>query len=463
MSAAAGTRSVTVPAAAFSEFLAASGLGTRLTLALQRYRPEGRTLEQQWDLNLEIELLADTVLPDRLQLQLLELLDPLEGVMAVRVRGSVCGAELLPAETRAATLAAIRGAWARALWWRYSAEFSDGPQSPWAWLQSALPAVESVEAVEVVEQGALSVEERETLGSIREPLPGGGCVAVDTDSFEVVLRRAEHYLTDGGNRGRRAIREEIEAAAADAAVVRYLCCRLYNRHTAPADPFALRELLTEPPETTVTPVTPVTPAERVFLVPMEAADAEPLTEQLLRLGRRSIELEQQLIDMAAGLSDEENDQHSNDRIGKSQHQPDNGRADEAADGGSDERGGGTDWSAAAEPAVSAQQLIGTPGAPGRVRGVVSRSSALSAPASGGGRAVIVCDRLTARLLQQKGGAVAVIERLGGAVGLGALLARREGLACVSGVADLSLLREGSNVCVDGDLGLVTIERAPDAH
>lgn len=106
--------------------------------------------------------------------------------------------------------------------------------------------------------------------------------------------------------------------------------------------------------------------------------------------------------------------------------------------------------------VGAHQLVGSPAAPGRAVGAVVRFP------SGGDRAmVLVCDRLDEELLREVA-PVAVVERLGGSVGIGAQIAADAGIPCVSGVADAVLLTQGSVVRVDGSLGLVTVDEVEDA-
>lgn len=55
--------------------------------------------------------------------------------------------------------------------------------------------------------------------------------------------------------------------------------------------------------------------------------------------------------------------------------------------------------------------------------------------------------------------VAVLERGGSRLGLGALLARDAGIPCISGIGDLRMLPDGLPVMVDGHLGLATINRS----
>ena len=55
-------------------------------------------------------------------------------------------------------------------------------------------------------------------------------------------------------------------------------------------------------------------------------------------------------------------------------------------------------------------------------------------------------------------ASAIVERRGGMLIHGAIIAREYGLACVTGVPDATdLIRTGDEVTVDGYLGIVTLQ------
>jgi pyruvate,water dikinase len=55
-------------------------------------------------------------------------------------------------------------------------------------------------------------------------------------------------------------------------------------------------------------------------------------------------------------------------------------------------------------------------------------------------------------------AVGVVERRGGMLIHGAIIAREYGLPCVTGVPDaVSLIRTGDSITVDGYLGIVTLD------
>ena len=56
-------------------------------------------------------------------------------------------------------------------------------------------------------------------------------------------------------------------------------------------------------------------------------------------------------------------------------------------------------------------------------------------------------------------AVAIIERRGGMLIHGAIIAREYGIPCVTGIADATrIIQTGDIVTVDGHLGIVTIDR-----
>ncbi len=97
-----------------------------------------------------------------------------------------------------------------------------------------------------------------------------------------------------------------------------------------------------------------------------------------------------------------------------------------------------------------QQLIGSPSSPGRAAGTLRHG-----PAPYPDGTVLACQRFSRDLAA--GRPVAVLERGGGRIGTGALLARAASLPCASGIVDLALLPAGTAVMVDGGLGLVTVQ------
>ncbi len=391
-----------VPAALFHEYITETGLTVRLTLLRERLRPQQMTREQLWDLNLEIEhLFSTTPFPEALQLQLLQLLDSLgtELVVSVARAGALpeSGAaevEFMPAATRADALAAIRGAWARSLLW-------DATDAVAAGLEAGLQPLKRLQPeVTVIEAGDLSSEQRPRLGRRWERLPDGRYVELACEPLRELMQRVEKSGT-------------ADRAAADAAFVRYACGVIHNRLFAAPHPFAFFDRLARP-----------------------AGSASDGRQELRALAERTIELEDQLVSVAdatCGLQA--------------------GTAVESAGGAAVDR-----------DMLEPQQLVGSPAAAGCAAGRVWLPGAADVSgtsgaedAAGVGR-VLVCERLSSRLLQQAGGVAAVVESTGGRVGLGALLALRAAIPCVSGVSDAALLPQGIYVRVDGYLGLVSVGR-----
>jgi pyruvate,water dikinase len=59
---------------------------------------------------------------------------------------------------------------------------------------------------------------------------------------------------------------------------------------------------------------------------------------------------------------------------------------------------------------------------------------------------------------------AIVERRGGMLIHGAIIAREYGIPCVTGIADATqLIQTGDSVTVDGFLGLVIIERRKQSN
>jgi pyruvate,water dikinase len=71
--------------------------------------------------------------------------------------------------------------------------------------------------------------------------------------------------------------------------------------------------------------------------------------------------------------------------------------------------------------------------------------------------VLVCDAIQPMMTHLVPLAAAVVERRGGMLIHGAIIARELGIPCVNGVAHVvDLLQDGDHVTVDGYLGIVTI-------
>ena len=108
--------------------------------------------------------------------------------------------------------------------------------------------------------------------------------------------------------------------------------------------------------------------------------------------------------------------------------------------------------------VKPRQLIGQPGGPGIASGmarVIRQHTDLADFKHG---EVLVCDAVDPNMTFVVPLASAVVERRGGMLIHGAIIAREYGLPCVTGIPDATLLvKTGDNITVDGYLGIVTIK------
>jgi rifampicin phosphotransferase len=108
-------------------------------------------------------------------------------------------------------------------------------------------------------------------------------------------------------------------------------------------------------------------------------------------------------------------------------------------------------------AASPRQLVGQPAGPGVATGrarVVARQEELLDFKRGD---VLVCDALSPTMTFVIPLASAVVERRGGMLIHGAIIAREYGIPCVTGVPDAAeLIRTGMRVTVDGYLGIVRV-------
>jgi pyruvate,water dikinase len=107
--------------------------------------------------------------------------------------------------------------------------------------------------------------------------------------------------------------------------------------------------------------------------------------------------------------------------------------------------------------LQARQLTGQPAGPGISKGlarVVQEASDLSEFKSG---EVLVCDAVDPNMTFVVPLATGVVERRGGMLIHGAIIAREYGLPCVTGVADATILiKTGDQLTIDGYLGIVTV-------
>ncbi|MGD8368143.1 MAG: PEP/pyruvate-binding domain-containing protein [Desulfobacterales bacterium] len=111
--------------------------------------------------------------------------------------------------------------------------------------------------------------------------------------------------------------------------------------------------------------------------------------------------------------------------------------------------------------VRARQLTGQPAGPGLWQGparVVVEDADLSRFRHG---EVLVCDAVDPNMTFVVPLASAIVERRGGMLIHGAIIAREYGIPCVTGVADATtLIRTGDRITVDGYLGIVTVGDDP---
>jgi pyruvate,water dikinase len=119
----------------------------------------------------------------------------------------------------------------------------------------------------------------------------------------------------------------------------------------------------------------------------------------------------------------------------------------------------TKSSQAQRPEWNARQLKGQPAGKGLATGnarVISEDSDLFAFKEG---EILVCDAVDPNMTFIVPLAGAIVERRGGMLIHGAIIAREYGLPCVTGITDAThLIQTGDSVTVDGFLGLVIIDQ-----
>ena len=115
-------------------------------------------------------------------------------------------------------------------------------------------------------------------------------------------------------------------------------------------------------------------------------------------------------------------------------------------------------------AVTIRQLVGQPASPGIAYGparVVTNNETLLAFQQG---EVLVCDAIDPNMTLVAPLAAAIVERRGGMLIHGAIIAREYGLPCVTGVPNAAqLIQTGDMVTVDGHIGLIIISKYPEAQ
>jgi pyruvate,water dikinase len=108
-------------------------------------------------------------------------------------------------------------------------------------------------------------------------------------------------------------------------------------------------------------------------------------------------------------------------------------------------------------AETPRQLVGQPAAPGLQTGRVRRVRTTQDLGLFKAGEVLVCDAIQPMMTHLVPLAGAVVERRGGMLIHGAIIARELGIPCVNGVAGvIDMLRDGDMVTVDGHLGIVTV-------
>jgi phosphohistidine swiveling domain-containing protein len=118
---------------------------------------------------------------------------------------------------------------------------------------------------------------------------------------------------------------------------------------------------------------------------------------------------------------------------------------------------GSDEPASVEPGLRARQLQGQPGSPGVATG---RARCIRGPqdlAAFHPDEILVCDAMQPSMAHLVPLAVAVVERRGGMLIHGVIIARELGIPCVNGIGGLmDLVKDGDQLTVDGYLGIVTV-------
>jgi pyruvate,water dikinase len=107
--------------------------------------------------------------------------------------------------------------------------------------------------------------------------------------------------------------------------------------------------------------------------------------------------------------------------------------------------------------IKARQLVGQPAGPGMATGkarVIHGPTDLREFKSG---EILICDAVDPNMTFVVPLSAAIVERRGGMLIHGAIIAREYGLPCVTGIPDAtSLIQTGDTITVDGYLGIVTV-------
>jgi phosphohistidine swiveling domain-containing protein len=104
-----------------------------------------------------------------------------------------------------------------------------------------------------------------------------------------------------------------------------------------------------------------------------------------------------------------------------------------------------------------RQLVGQPAAPGLATGKVRRITTADDIRRFRAGEVVVCDAIQPMMTHVVPLAAGIVERRGGMLIHGAIIAREMHIPCVNGIAQaVDLLQDGEIVTVDGHLGIVTV-------
>jgi pyruvate,water dikinase len=107
--------------------------------------------------------------------------------------------------------------------------------------------------------------------------------------------------------------------------------------------------------------------------------------------------------------------------------------------------------------VAVRQIVGQPAGKGIARGMARVVTGFSDLATFRPGEVLVCDAIDPNMTLLVPMACAIVERRGGMLIHGAIIARESGIPCVNGVPDATtVIRTGDSVTVDGYLGLVVV-------
>jgi pyruvate,water dikinase len=117
----------------------------------------------------------------------------------------------------------------------------------------------------------------------------------------------------------------------------------------------------------------------------------------------------------------------------------------------------------AEYRIKARQIVGQPAGPGIARG---KARVIADPSDAFGfnaGEILVCDAVDPTMTFVVPLSAGIVERRGGMLIHGAIIAREYGLPCVTGVPDAtSLIHTGDQLTVDGYLGIVIIGKTNDS-